>query len=102
FMRRAEICPMTLGIRFHDMRHTHATLLLEAGESVKYVAERLGDREDTIIETYAHVTPKMRSSAALKVRGFFGDGSLGVDLNVAMPRVKAETLEACDLPVTSL
>ena len=44
-------------IRFHDLRYTHAMLLLESGESVKYVAERLGDREDTAVETYAYVTP---------------------------------------------
>ena len=42
------------------MRHTHATLLLESGESVVYVAERLGDTVETIVETYAHATPKMR------------------------------------------
>src|SRR3984893_2330088 len=52
-----------LPIRFHDLRHTHATLLLEAGESIKYVAERLGDREDTVLEDYGHVTSPMRSSA---------------------------------------
>jgi integrase len=52
-----------LAIRFHDMRHTHATLLLEDGASLKYVAERLGDREDTVLKTYGHVTPKMRSHA---------------------------------------
>lgn len=50
-------------IRLHDLRHTHATLLLENGESVQYVAERLGDRVETVIETYSHVTSKMRAVA---------------------------------------
>jgi Phage integrase family len=72
FQRRAKSCPAVLPIHFHDMRHTHATLLLEAGETVRYVAERLGDREDTVIETYAHVTPRMRSAAVSKVRAFLG------------------------------
>ena len=40
------------------MRHTHATLLLESGESVVYVAERLGDTVETVTDTYAHVTPR--------------------------------------------
>lgn len=46
-----------------DLRHTHATLLLENGETERYVAERLGDTVEMIHETYAHVTPKMPCSA---------------------------------------
>jgi hypothetical protein len=37
--------------------------LLESGESVVYVAERLDDTVETVTETYAHVTPRMRSRA---------------------------------------
>lgn len=90
FEARAATCPGVLGIRFHDMRHTHATLLLESGESIKYVAERLGDREDTVLETYAHVTSKMRFSGVGKVRGFFGAASalVGAETEVAMPLVQ--------------
>jgi hypothetical protein len=82
----------------HDMRHTHATLLLEGGETIKYVAERLGDREDTVVETYAHVTPRMRSSAVSRVRGIFrADLGLG-NVGMATPRVLAsETLIATPL-----
>jgi integrase len=50
-------------IRLHDLRHTHATLLLENGESLQYVAERLGVHVETVIEVYAHVTSKMRAVA---------------------------------------
>jgi integrase len=67
FERRAEACPGVLAIRFHDMRHTHATLLLENGETEKYVAERLGDTVDMIHETYGHVTPKMRAGAVQRL-----------------------------------
>lgn len=51
-------------LRFHDLRHTSATLLLESGVDVKTVAERLGDRVETVLETYAHVTSKARTQAA--------------------------------------
>jgi integrase len=63
FERRAEECPGVIRIRFHDMRHSHATLLLEDGATEKYVAERLGDTVEMIHETYGHVTPKMRAAA---------------------------------------
>lgn len=102
FEARAGTCPAVLSIHFHDMRHTHATLLLEGGESVKYVAERLGDREDTLVETYAHVTPRMRTSAVSKVRSFFGTGSGIVEGDVAIPHVETGAEVARDLPVTSL
>lgn len=101
FERRAAACPAVPRIRFHDMRHSHATLLLESGEGVKYVAERLGDREDTVVETYAHVTRRMRSSAVNKVRGFFSP--VPTDTGLARPRVLASDDETGrDLPVTSL
>jgi integrase len=67
FERLAAAAPGVLPIRFHDMRHTHATLLLESGETVVYVAERLGDTVETIVETYAHVTPKMRATAPARL-----------------------------------
>jgi len=41
-------------------RHTHAALLLENGETERYVAERLGDTVEMIHEVYGHVPPKMR------------------------------------------
>ena len=88
-------------IHFHDMRHTHATLLLESGESVKYVAERLGDREDTVVETYARVTPRMRSSAVSKDRRFFGQAGAAAEAGVARPRVETGSSPGRELPVIS-
>jgi integrase len=67
FERLAAAAPDVLAIRFYDMRHTHATLLLESGKTVVYVAERLGDTVETIVETYAHVTPKMRATAPARL-----------------------------------
>ena len=98
FEARAAACPGVLRIHFHDLRHTHATLLLESGESIKYVAERLGDREDTVLETYAHVTPRMRSSGVGKVRGFFAATVVASD--VAMPRVETDSDDERDPYVT--
>jgi integrase len=48
-------------ITIHGLRHTHATMLLRRGHSVNSVAERLGDKPETIYNTYGHVTPRMQA-----------------------------------------
>lgn len=48
-------------IRFHDLRHTHATILLQMGVNPKIVAERLGHSSvRTTLDTYSHVMPSMK------------------------------------------
>jgi integrase len=54
-------------IRFHDLRHTHATLLLKAGVHPKVVSERLGHSSVQItLDTYSHLLPNMQEAAALR------------------------------------
>jgi integrase len=55
-------------IRFHDLRHTAATLMLRQGVHVKVVQERLGHASITLtLDTYSHVTPSMQDDAARKL-----------------------------------
>jgi integrase len=52
-------------IRLHDLRHTHATLLLKAGIPIKVVSERLGHATPGFtMATYQHVLPGMQAEAA--------------------------------------
>ena len=52
-------------IRLHDLRHTAATLLIEAGVDLKTVQERLGhSKYTTTADIYAHVTEKMKKRTA--------------------------------------
>jgi integrase len=52
-------------VRFHDLRHAHATLLLLQGVHPKIVSERLGHASVGItLDTYSHVLPSMQSQAA--------------------------------------
>lgn len=52
-------------IRLHDVRHTHATLLIAAGVPVKVVSERLGHAMSAFtIDSYQHVMPGMQADAA--------------------------------------
>ncbi|WP_305781540.1 site-specific integrase [Neobacillus novalis] len=54
-------------IRFHDLKHTHATLLLQQGVHPKVVSERLGHSTIGItMDTYTHVLPNMQKEAALQ------------------------------------
>jgi integrase len=53
-------------IRFHDLRHTAATLLLLAGIHPKVVSEMLGHSSVTItLSIYSHVTPAIHRAATL-------------------------------------
>lgn len=55
-------------IRLHDLRHTHATLALEAGVHPKVVQEWLGHASIAItLDTYSHAVPAMQEDAAEKI-----------------------------------
>jgi len=90
FGERLARCRRELGdgapppIRLHDLRHTHASLLLAAGTPVKVVSERLGHASPTItLGVYAHVMPGMGSEAAARLATLlYGGGALGVVDNV--------------------
>jgi len=67
-MRKANLPP----IRLHDLRHTYATLALEAGVHPKIVSERLGHATTGItLDLYSHVAPSMDEQAAEAVAGLF-------------------------------
>lgn len=53
------------GLRFHDLRHTHASLLLQQGVHAKVVSERLGHATTAnTMDTYSHVAPGLQVDAA--------------------------------------
>jgi len=57
----------------HDMRHTHATLLLRAGVNPKVAAERLGHSNVRILlETYSHVLPDTQADVITKLDRLLG------------------------------
>jgi integrase len=63
-------------IRFHDLRHTCATLLLTKGVHLKVVSELLGHARITItLDTYFHVIPGLGDAAAGAMDGALRDPS---------------------------
>ncbi len=51
--------------RFHDLRHSHATILLQNNVHPKVVSERLGHTKVSItLDLYSHVNPLLQDGAA--------------------------------------
>jgi integrase len=65
FVRDVARCREVPAIRTHDLRHTHATVLLLAGVPVHVVSQRLGHASPVItLSVYAHVMPGNQREAA--------------------------------------
>jgi integrase len=60
-------------VRFHDLRHTFATLALSRGADVKTISHMLGHSSiRTTLDIYAHVLPQAQEDALKKLDGLFG------------------------------
>ncbi len=60
-------------IRFHDLRHTFATMALDGGMDIKTLSDMIGHAtSSTTLNVYLHSTDKMKKEAASKIDGIFG------------------------------
>jgi integrase len=60
-------------IRFHDLRHTHASILIAKGEDVIKISRRLGHAKPSVtLNTYGHLFDHDDSSAAAAIAGVLG------------------------------
>ncbi len=63
-------------IRFHDLRHTHATLLSEIASTPKIIQERLGHADSRItLERYTHVSSELHQETAKRFTTFLNEKS---------------------------
>jgi integrase len=70
--RRAKPGTGLPDIRFHDLRHTFATLTLAKGANVKPVSKMLGHSSIRVtLDVYAHIMPGMQSDALKTLDGLF-------------------------------
>jgi len=61
----AAKCPK---IRFHDLRHTYASLLIEQGENIKYIQSQLGHASPVVtLSVYAHLMNPVNQEAACRL-----------------------------------
>lgn len=55
------------GVRLHDLRHTHASLMLQEHVDPKTISARLGHSSVVItLDTYSHILPGMQEEAVAK------------------------------------
>ena len=79
------------GVRLHDLRHTHATLLMKLNVNPKVVSERLGHSSTRLtMDTYSHVLPGMQASA---VAGLEGVLAPKVAMSPAVSRLLARLID---------
>jgi len=63
-LKKAKIDKM----RFHDLRHTYASLLIEQGENIKYIQSQLGHSSPTVtLNVYAHLMKSVNQEAACRL-----------------------------------
>jgi integrase len=66
-IKKHNLHPITI----HGLRHTHASLLFEAGTSIKEVQERLGHEDmKSTMNIYTHVTDTIREQTAIKFQRY--------------------------------
>lgn len=55
-------------MRFHDLRHTYASLLIKQGENLKYIQSQLGHSNPTVtLNTYSHLMESVNQEAACRL-----------------------------------
>jgi len=55
-------------IRFHDLRHTYASILISQGENIKFVQSQLGHASaKTTLDRYGHLMPNLENDAARRL-----------------------------------
>ena len=83
-------------VRFHDLRHTFATMSLENGMDVKTLSTIIGDVSSaTTLNTYTHITDEMRRKAAVSI----DQGIAGVEVVTAGEEEKSICSEPEFTPV---
>ena len=60
-----------VGFTFHDLRHSHASFLVKAGESLNTVREILGHQSISMTLRYAHLSPTHQAESVARLDGLF-------------------------------
>ena len=75
-------------VTFHELRHTHASGLVNRGVPLAFVAEQLGHSDIRMVQKhYGHLAPSAKAEAIRTLAPVLGIGGLGVvqPLEIKMP-----------------
>jgi integrase len=89
------------GLRWHDLRHTYASLLVEQGEDVAWLSRQLGHARPSItLDVYTHLFDQARHAEQARGRLEAGYGDLldGALLDRARERIEEQTDLAPGVP----
>jgi len=71
-------------IRFHDLRHTYASLLIDQGENIKYIQSQLGHASPIVtLSVYAHLMNPVNQEAACRL-----DSTVWGEVNIRVHRAR--------------
>jgi len=63
-------------IRFHELRHTKVSLMIEQGENIKYIQSQMGHSSPTVtLNVYAHLMKKVNKESAERFENFILNGN---------------------------
>ena len=82
-------------IRFHDLRHTYVSLMIEQGENIEYIQNQLSHSSPTVtLNVYAHLMKSVNQETAKRLEStvFSNDGSKMVAETQKGSRVEPVTL----------
>jgi len=89
-------------MRLHDLRHTHATLMLKAGVHPKIVSERLGHAGIGItLDTYSHVLPGLQEAAAERFDRLLEEEGVDRNKSIDVSKMLARTEDLDSRPCRS-
>lgn len=90
-------------IRFHDLRHTFASLLIAQGEHPKYISEQLGHASVAItLDRYAHLLPQSYGHAGDRLEEtLFGQRSASSGASDGAAAFRADDESAAPVPLVS-
>ena len=78
-MTRGCVASRVKRIRIHDIRHSHASLLIELGFSPLIISERLGhEKVETTLTTYSHLYPNKHNEVADKLQNLHNNSTVSV------------------------
>jgi hypothetical protein len=98
-LRRAKLRE----IRFHDLRHTYASLLIDQGEHPKYIQGQMGHASINItMDVYGHLMKNVNSEAPLKLQNAIFEKNRDILLIFQAAEGGAETKKALNRNVKCL